>query len=48
MVLNSGNLNTSIGRNDNMFGMKRGKTLNSFLVFKYRFRSTMNTIFELY
>jgi hypothetical protein len=26
--------------------MKRGKTLNSFLVFKYRLRSTINTIFE--
>ena len=26
--------------------MKRGKTLSSFLVFKYRFRSTINTIFE--
>jgi hypothetical protein len=26
--------------------MKRGNTLNSFLVFKYRLRSTINTIFE--
>jgi hypothetical protein len=26
--------------------MKRGKTLNSFLVFKYILRSTINTIFE--
>ena len=32
--------------NDNIFVMKRGKTLNSFLVFKYRLRSTINTIFE--
>jgi 2-phospho-L-lactate guanylyltransferase (CobY/MobA/RfbA family) len=31
---------------DNIFVMKRGKTLNSFLVFKYRLRSTINTIFE--
>jgi hypothetical protein len=58
MVLNSENLNTSIGniiydivgslvhRNDNIFVMKRGKTLNSFLVFKYRLRSTIITIFE--
>jgi hypothetical protein len=30
----------------NIFVMKRGKTLNSFLVFKYRLRSTINTIFE--
>ena len=33
-------------RNDNIFVMKRGKTLNSFLFFKYRLRSTINTIFE--
>jgi hypothetical protein len=33
-------------RSDNIFAMKRGKTLNSFLVFKYRLRSTINTIFE--
>ena len=26
--------------------MKRGKTFNSFLVFKYRLRSTINTVFE--
>jgi hypothetical protein len=26
--------------------MKRGKTFNSFLVFKYRLRSTISTIFE--
>ena len=26
--------------------MKGGKTLNSFLVFKYRLRSTINTLFE--
>jgi hypothetical protein len=26
--------------------MKRGKTLNNFFVFKYRPRSTINTIFE--
>jgi hypothetical protein len=31
---------------DNIFLMKRGKTLNSFVVFKYRLRSTINTIFE--
>ena len=30
---------------DNIFVMKRGKTLNSFLVFKYRLMSTINTIF---
>jgi hypothetical protein len=35
-----------VRRNDNIFAMKRGKTLNSILVFKYRLRSTMNTIFE--
>jgi hypothetical protein len=29
-----------------IFVMKRGKTLNSFLVFKYRLRSIINTIFE--
>jgi hypothetical protein len=34
-------------RNDNIFVMKRRKTLNSFLVFKYRLRSTINTIFEV-
>jgi hypothetical protein len=32
----------------NIFVMKRGKTLNSFLVFKYRLRSTINTIFEFF
>jgi hypothetical protein len=31
--------------NDNIFVTKRGKTLNSLLVFKYRLRSTINTIF---
>jgi hypothetical protein len=35
-----------VRRNDNIFVMKRGKTLNSFLVFKYRLRPTINTIFE--
>jgi hypothetical protein len=35
-----------VRRNDNIFVMKRGKTLNSFLVFKYRLRSTINTILE--
>jgi hypothetical protein len=35
-----------VHRNDNIFVMKRGKTLNSFLVFKYRLRSIINTIFE--
>jgi hypothetical protein len=34
-----------VRRNDNIFVMKRGKTLNSFLDFKYRLRSTINTIF---
>jgi hypothetical protein len=33
-----------VHRNDNIFVMKRGKTLNSFLVFKYRLRSTINII----
>jgi hypothetical protein len=33
-------------RNDNIFVMKRGKTLNSFLFFKYRLRSTIDRIFE--
>jgi hypothetical protein len=32
-----------VRRNGNIFVMKRGKTLNSFLVFKYRLRSTINT-----
>jgi hypothetical protein len=35
-----------VRRNDDIFVMKRGKTLNSFLVFKCRLRSTINTIFE--
>jgi hypothetical protein len=35
-----------VRRNDNIFVMKRGKTLNSFSVFKYRLRSTINTMFE--
>jgi hypothetical protein len=36
-----------VRRNDNIFVMKRGKTLNSFLVFKYRPRSTINTFLSL-
>ena len=35
-----------VRKNDNIFVMKRGKILNSFLVFKYRLRSTINIIFE--
>jgi hypothetical protein len=35
-----------VRRNDNIFVMKRGKTIKSFLVFKYRLRSTINTILE--
>jgi hypothetical protein len=37
---------SDVRSNDNIFVMKRGKTLNSFLVFKYTLRSTINTIFE--
>jgi hypothetical protein len=36
-----------VRRNDNIFVMKRGKTLNSVLVFKYRLRSTIK-IYPIY
>jgi bisphosphoglycerate-dependent phosphoglycerate mutase len=36
-----------VRRNNNIFVMKRGKTLNSLLVFKYTLRSTINKILSL-